>query len=126
MPPDMIVSVVSPALTVPGQLDVVVPPSRAVPEPLLPELLAPELPAPELVLPELPELEGLPELLAPRPLEEGPPDPEPPDVLASEISSVPASEPPIDPLWPLLPHPDPAAHQNAAPSSQAANVLARA
>jgi hypothetical protein len=96
----MIVCVVSPALTVPGQFEVGDPPSEGPPELLPEELLVPELPTPELLalfvasdplsreatelLPEFPPPELLvPELEPMRPPPE--PDPELPDAPAPKL-----------------------------------------
>jgi hypothetical protein len=103
MPLDMIVSVESPDLSVPAQVD---PPSPEPPELLPPELLAPELllpefRPPELPLPELPPLELVetdePEL---PPLELMEPDEPPPELDPAALASEPESPKPVPADWP--------------------------
>jgi hypothetical protein len=114
MPPDVIVCVVSPALTVPGQFEAGDPPSCIPPalpplELLLPELSAPELEAPELLLPELPSM-VTPEPLSREPTELLPEVPAPelpaPELVLErpppELLDAPALEPEPDPPPELL------------------------
>jgi hypothetical protein len=97
LPPDVIVSVVSPGLTVPGQIDPAspppLPPELLLPELLLPEPLLPEPLLPELLLPELVEPDELPPELLPLALVE--PDEPPPEL--DERPSAPESVPPVLP-----------------------------
>jgi hypothetical protein len=101
MPLDVIVCVVSPALTVPGQVE---PASR---EPLAPELPPDELLPPEPLAPEpLAEVTPL-EPVEPEPLalelpDAEPPEPEAPEPEPPELELLKRGPPPLEPIVPPL------------------------